>query len=76
SMISFINGARFDGAMPGNDIHALSYLLHGSMLSTPFLTVIGKELETTEKRFTHTGHSWARATTHAKGMANLFPTEK
>ncbi|WP_165867174.1 hypothetical protein, partial [Schaalia canis] len=30
SMISFINGARFDGAMPGNDIHALSYLLHGS----------------------------------------------
>ncbi|WP_205649298.1 hypothetical protein, partial [Schaalia canis] len=30
----------------------------------------------TEKRFTHTGHSWARATTHAKGMANLFPTEK
>ncbi|WP_205649292.1 DUF6571 family protein, partial [Schaalia canis] len=76
SMIDFVNTARFDGAVPGNDILALSYLLHGSTLSTPFLAVVGKELEDMEKRFIQSGHSWAQATTAAKGMASLFPTEK
>ncbi|MDO4259255.1 MAG: hypothetical protein Q4C87_07025 [Actinomycetaceae bacterium] len=64
------------GPTGGNDVFALSFLLHDSRLSKPFLLSMGAAFERTEQHYEDGSGGWRRPEIVSDGMVSLFPPEK